>query len=216
MAKRIVILISGRGSNMQSLLAASREGLLGGDVALVVSNRPAAGGLDSAREAGIDTALIDHKLYPERAQFDRELAAVVGSVQPDLVVLAGFMRILTPHFVDAFRDRLVNIHPSLLPLYPGLHTHQRAIDQGDSHGGATVHYVTGELDGGPAIIQARVPIEPNDTADSLAARVLITEHQIYPVAVAWHLNDRLTLDGETVSLDGQALPATGFAWAGSL
>ena len=200
---------------MQSLLAASQQGQLGGDVALVVSNRPAAGGLDSARDASIDTALIDHQLYPERAQFDRELGAVVGSVQPDLVVLAGFMRILTPHFVDAFKGRLVNIHPSLLPLYPGLHTHQRAIDHGDAYGGATVHYVTGELDGGPAIIQARVPIEPNDTADTLAARVLMTEHQIYPMAVSWHLNGRLTLEGETVSLDGTALPKTGYAWAES-
>jgi len=173
--KRIAVLLSGRGSNFQSILAARHSGTLGGQVDIVISNRPGAGGLDIAREAAIQTALIDHQSYESREAFDADLASVLESQSLDLVVLAGFMRILTPGFVSRFAGRLMNIHPSLLPLYPGLHTHQRALDAGDSHAGATVHYVTGELDGGPPILQAKVAVQPDDDEESLAARVLQVE-----------------------------------------
>tara|TARA_B100000683_G_scaffold236090_1_gene240399 strand:+ start:686 stop:1333 length:648 start_codon:yes stop_codon:yes gene_type:complete len=211
-SKRIAVLLSGRGSNFQSILSASQSGTLGGDIALVVSNRPGAGGLDIARDAGIETALIDHQAYSTREAFDADLAGALESQSLDLIVLAGFMRILTPEFVSRFAGRLMNIHPSLLPLYPGLHTHQRALDAGDVHAGATVHYVTGELDGGPPVLQARVTVEPDDDVDSLAARVLQLEHQIYPQAIAWHLSDRLQFTAGRLTLDGIALPSTGQQW----
>lgn len=212
MTQRIAVLLSGRGSNFQSLLNASAAGLLGGNIDLVISNRPGAGGLNIAHDAGIETALIDHQNYPTREAFDRDLAGVLDNRSPDLVVLAGFMRILTADFVERFAGRLLNIHPSLLPLYAGLNTHQRALDNGDTHAGATVHYVTGELDGGPPVLQARVPIEPGDDARTLAARVLAVEHQIYPVAVNWHMTGRLTLIDGTLRKDDVALPATGHLW----
>ena len=212
MSKRIAVLLSGRGSNFQSILSASQSGTLGGDIALVVSNRPGAGGLDIARDAGIETALIDHQAYSTREAFDADLAGALESQSPDLIVLAGFMRILTPEFVSRFAGRLMNIHPSLLPLYPGLHTHQRALDAGDVHAGATVHYVTGELDGGPPVLQAQVTVKPDDDADSLAARVLQLEHQIYPQAIAWHLSERLQFTAGKLTLDGIALPPTGQQW----
>lgn len=212
MSKRIAVLLSGRGSNFQSILSASQSGTLGGDIALVISNRPGAGGLDIARDAGIETALIDHQAYPTREAFDADLAGALESQSPDLIVLAGFMRILTPEFVSRFAGRLMNIHPSLLPLYPGLQTHQRALDAGDVHAGATVHYVTGELDGGPPVLQAKVTVEPDDDADSLAARVLQLEHQIYPQAIAWHLSGRLQFTAGRLTLDGIALPPTGQQW----
>ena len=179
---------------------------------MVISNRPGAGGLDIARDAGIETALIDHQAYSTREAFDADLAGALESQSPDLIVLAGFMRILTPEFVSRFAGRLMNIHPSLLPLYPGLHTHQRALDAGDVHAGATVHYVTGELDGGPPVLQAKVTVKPDDDADSLAARVLQLEHQIYPQAIAWHLSDRLQFTAGRLTLDGIALPPTGQQW----
>ena len=212
MTKRVAVLLSGRGSNFQSLLTASLEGSLGGEISLVVSNRPGAGGLTIAQHAGIETALIDHQRYTTREAFDQDLAGVVDSAQPDLIVLAGFMRILTPEFVTRFAGRLMNIHPSLLPLYPGLHTHQRALDSGDSHAGATVHYVTGELDGGPPVLQARVPVNSGDDADTLAGRVLEIEHRIYPVAVNWHLTDRLTWQDGNLLKDGLRVPPSGEAW----
>jgi phosphoribosylglycinamide formyltransferase-1 len=210
--KRVAVLLSGRGSNFQSLLNASREGSLGGEISLVVSNRPGAGGLTIAQDAGIETALIDHQRYPTREAFDQDLAGVIDSAQPDLVVLAGFMRILTPEFVARFVGRLMNIHPSLLPLYPGLHTHQRALDNGDKYAGATVHYVTGELDGGPPILQAKVPVNSGDDADALAARVLAVEHQIYPVAVNWHLGGRLRWNDSDLLKDGAPVRPTGELW----
>ena len=212
MSKRIAVLLSGRGSNFQSILSASQSGTLGGDIALVISNRPGAGGLDIARDAGIETALIDHQAYSTREAFDADLAGALESQSLDLIVLAGFMRILTPEFTSRFAGRLMNIHPSLLPLYPGLHTHQRALDAGDLHAGATVHYVTGELDGGPPVLQAKVTVEPDDDADSLAARVLQLEHQIYPQAIAWHLSERLQFTAGRLTLDGIALPPTGRQW----
>jgi len=213
--KRIAVLLSGRGSNFQSLLRASHADLLGGNISLVVANRPGAGGLDIAQNAGIETALIDHQAYASRAAFDRDLAATIETVSPDLVVLAGFMRILTPDFVARFENRLMNIHPSLLPLYPGLNTHQRALDNGDSHAGATVHYVNGELDGGPPVLQARVAVGEDDSAETLAAKVLAVEHQIYPEAVNWHLTGRLSFEDGVLHKDAQPVPLTGCLWDGN-
>jgi len=199
---------------MEAFLAACRGGLLDADIALVASNKPDALGLQTANAAGIPTVVVNHQEFENREQFDQALGDQVAGVQPDLVVLAGFMRVLTPLFVDRFADRLMNIHPSLLPKYPGLNTHQRAIDAGDTETGATVHYVNGELDGGPAIVQARVPILEHDSADDLATRILPFEHQIFPLAAQWHVSGRLKLlDGKAL-LDGEVLPATGFDWAG--
>jgi phosphoribosylglycinamide formyltransferase-1 len=186
--KNIVILISGGGSNMGAIVrCAQRDNwrkTYDAHVAAVVSNRPDAGGLAVAREHMIATAVVDHKRFGTREEFDAELAATVDRHQPSLVVLAGFMRILTPAFVQRYQGRLLNIHPSLLPAFPGLHTHQRAIDAGCKVAGATVHQVTTELDFGPILEQAVVPVLADDTADTLAARVLTQEHLIYPRAVA--------------------------------
>lgn len=186
--KNIVILISGGGSNMAAIArSAEREGwreCFGAQVAAVVSNKADAKGLVLARDQGIATAVLDHKAFASREAFDAELARVIDVHQPALVVLAGFMRILTPGFVAHYAGRLLNIHPSLLPAFPGLHTHQRAIDAGCKVAGVTVHQVTAELDHGPILAQAVVPVLPDDTADRLAARVLAQEHQIYPRAIA--------------------------------
>jgi len=213
--KSIAVLLSGRGSNFQSLLNASRADLLGGSISLVVANRPGAGGLEIAQNAGIETALLDHTGYATREDFDRDLAAAVETVSPDLVVLAGFMRILTSEFVSRFENRLMNIHPSLLPRYPGLNTHQRALDNGDTHAGATVHYVNGELDGGPPVLQAKVAVQPDDDEESLAARVLQVEHQIYPTAINWHLSGRLQFEQGRLHLDDKLVPPTGRQWESS-
>ena len=212
MTRRIVVLLSGRGSNFQSLLNASLTGELSGSIDLVISNRPQAGGLAIANNANIDTALIDHQAYATRDAFDADLAGVIDSVTPDLIVLAGFMRILTQSFVSQFAGRLLNKHPTRRPLYPGINTHQRALCNGDTHAGATVHYVTGELDGGPSVIQAKVPIESGDTKDRLADRILQVEHQIYPQAVNWHLSGRLALRNGVLYKDSVPLPATGELW----
>ena len=186
--KNIVILISGGGSNMAAIAkAAQRDGwrkAFDAQVAAVISNRPQAKGLALAREALIATEVVDHTRFDSREAFDAELARVIDRHQPALVVLAGFMRILTPAFVQRYRGRLLNIHPSLLPAFPGLNTHQRALDAGCRVAGATVHQVTGELDHGPILEQAVVPVLPGDTADSLAARILTQEHLIYPRAIA--------------------------------
>ena len=186
--KHIVILISGTGSNMAAIVRAAEQQRwaerLGARVAAVVSNRPGAQGLETARAAGIATAVVDHKAHASRDTFDAALMQAIDAHQPALVVLAGFMRILTPGFVAHYEGRLINIHPSLLPAFPGLHTHQRAIDMGCRVAGATVHQVTAELDHGAILAQAVVPVLPDDTADTLAARVLTQEHLIYPRAVA--------------------------------
>jgi phosphoribosylglycinamide formyltransferase-1 len=186
--KNIVILISGGGSNMAAIVRAAQRGgwrkSLGAQVAAVISNRPDAGGLAFAREQGIATEVVDHKQFDSREAFDEQLAAAIDKHQPALVVLAGFMRILTPGFVERYAGRLINIHPSLLPAFPGLHTHQRAIEAGCRFAGATVHQVTHELDYGPILDQAVVPVLPGDTAGALAARVLTQEHIIYPRAIA--------------------------------
>ena len=190
--KNIVILISGGGSNMAAIVKTAQRDqwprTLGAQVAAVISNKATAGGLEFAREHGIATAVVEHKAYGSRDDFDAALAAVIDRFDapgaPVLVVLAGFMRILTPGFVARYAGRLVNIHPSLLPAFPGLHTHQRAIDAGCQFAGVTVHQVTAELDHGPILAQAVVPVLPGDTADALAQRVLSQEHQIYPRAIA--------------------------------
>ena len=186
--KNIVILISGGGSNMAAIVrAAQREHwakLYGAEVKAVVSNRPDAKGLQFAREQGIAAEVLDHKQFASREAFDAALAALIDRFDPALVVLAGFMRILTPGFVARYQGRMLNIHPSLLPAFPGLHTHQRALDAGCRFAGATVHQVTADLDHGPILAQAVVPIVPGDTADAIAARVLTQEHLLYPRAIA--------------------------------
>ena len=205
--KRIVILISGRGSNMQAIL----EAKLPVQVAAVIANKEDAGGLQTAASLGIATAVLSHKGYPSREAFDAELARLIDSYQPDLVVLAGFMRILSADLVRHFAGRMINIHPSLLPKYQGLHTHQRAIEAGDDEHGASVHFVTEELDGGPVILQARVPIFEGDTADEVAARVQAQEHSIYPLVVRWFCEGRLQMVDGAVQLDGTLLGPAGYA-----
>jgi phosphoribosylglycinamide formyltransferase-1 len=197
--KRIVILISGRGSNMQAMLKVAAAEHWPAHIAAVISNQPNAAGLDVARAAGIDTSAINHRDYPDREQFDAALAELIDQHSPDVIVLAGFMRILTPGFVNRYFGRLINIHPSLLPSFPGLHTHQQAIDAGVKVHGATVHFVTAELDHGPIIAQAAVPVLDDDTEDTLAARVLEQEHRIYPQAVLDLISGALKLvDGRVV------------------
>jgi phosphoribosylglycinamide formyltransferase-1 len=196
--KRIVILISGRGSNMVALVEACERESWDAQVVAVVSNRPQAPGLDWAAARGIPTAVVDHRSHAGREPFDAALAQAIDAHAPDLVVLAGFMRILTPAFVTHYGGRLVNIHPSLLPAFPGLHTHERALQAGCKFAGATVHFVTAELDHGPIIAQAAVPVMPGDTSELLAARVLAREHQIYPLAVRWWLEGSLEVEGGVV------------------
>ncbi|GAB4288487.1 MAG: phosphoribosylglycinamide formyltransferase [Methylophaga sp.] len=180
---RLVILISGRGSNMRSIIEATEQGELEVDIAAVISNRPDAAGLEFAQQANIATDVIDHKQFDSRESFDAALAEAIDQYQPDFVILAGFMRILTAGFVEHYAGRLINIHPSLLPKFKGLHTHERAIEAGETEHGASVHFVTAELDDGPIILQARVQVLPDDDADSLAARVLEQEHLLYPAAI---------------------------------
>ena len=184
MKKRVAILISGGGSNMLALLRDMARGDHPAEPVLVASNDPAATGLAKAAAEGVPTAAVDHRPFgKDRAAFEAALLAPIFDAQPDILCLAGFMRVLTPGFVDRFAGRMLNIHPSLLPLYPGLHTHQRALDAGDAEAGCTVHEVTPILDDGPILGQARVPVLPGDTADSLAARVLQQEHRLYPAVL---------------------------------
>ena len=210
---KIVILISGSGSNLQSFIDACNAGVIDGKIMAVISNRPGVKGLDRASAADIPNIVIDHRAFQSREEFDQHLAEVITSFTPDLVVLAGFMRILTDGFVNQFIGKLINIHPSLLPSYPGLNTHQRAIEAGDSTAGATVHFVTSELDGGPAILQAAVPILPKDTAVDLAARVLIVEHEIYPVVAQWYCQGRVVMDQGKVFHDGIAVGESGLLFS---
>lgn len=199
--KRVVILLSGRGSNMEAITRADIPGI---HIAAVVSNRPDAVGLALARELGIETRSLDHKGFETREAFDLELARLVEQFKPDLVVLAGYMRILTEGFVRQFEGRMLNIHPSLLPAFTGLHTHRRAIEAGVKVAGATVHFVTAELDVGPIVIQAVVPVLPDDDEATLAARVVAQEHRIYPQAVRWFVEGRLQLkDGRVHLLDAR-------------
>lgn len=210
---KIVILISGSGSNLQSFIDACSTGIVDGKIMAVISNRPGVKGLDRASAADIPNIVIDHRAFQSREEFDQHLAEVITSFTPDLVVLAGFMRILTDGFVNQFIGKLINIHPSLLPAYPGLNTHQRAIEAGDSTAGATVHFVTSELDGGPAILQAAVSILPKDTAADLAARVLIVEHEIYPVVAQWYCQGRVVMNQGKVFHDGTAVGESGLLFS---
>jgi phosphoribosylglycinamide formyltransferase 1 len=202
MTQRIAILISGRGSNMEAIVRACTAERWPAQVVAVVANRPDAGGLAFAVERGIATAVVDHKAHPHREAFDAALADVLDRFAPDVVVLAGFMRILGEAFVRRFEGRLLNIHPSLLPAFPGLHTHRRALEAGCKAAGATVHFVTPELDHGPIVMQSVVPVRPGDDEHTLAARVLATEHVIYPQSVRWFVEGRLVLEGGVVRQRG--------------
>jgi phosphoribosylglycinamide formyltransferase 1 len=198
---RIVILISGRGSNLRSIAEACKREAWNAEIAGILSNRPSADGLEYCAVQGIPTTVCDHKAYASRAEFDAALAQAVDAWQPSLVLLAGFMRVLSPAFVQHYEGRLLNIHPSLLPSFPGLHTHERALQAGVKLHGATVHYVTAELDIGPIVIQAAVPVLKGDTAEVLAARVLEQEHVIYPQAVKWFIEGKLSVDKSKVSVN---------------
>ena len=196
--KRIVILISGRGSNMEAIVSRCAVEAWPAEVVAVISNRADASGLSFAAAHGIATAVVDHKAFAQREDFDAELARVVDGFSPDLLVLAGFMRILGPAFVQRFEGRMLNIHPSLLPAFPGLHTHRRALEAGCKAAGATVHFVTAALDHGPIVLQAVVPVRPDDDEAALAARVLALEHVIYPRAVRWFVEGQLRVDAGIV------------------
>lgn len=199
--KRVVILISGRGSNMEALVGAREAGELPVDIVAVISNKADAGGLATAQAHGIATAVVAHKEFATREDFDAALQAKIDGYQPDLVVLAGFLRVLTTAFVEHYAGRMINIHPSLLPAFPGLHTHERAIEAGCKLHGATVHFVTPELDHGPIIVQAAVPVLPGDTPDDLAARVLKQEHVIYARAVRWFAANQLRVKKGVVTVE---------------
>jgi phosphoribosylglycinamide formyltransferase-1 len=209
--KSIVILISGRGSNMRAIVEAG----LPVRIAAVVSNRADAGGLDFARSRGIRTEVVEHRAYASRADFDAALAAIIDAQapDPDLVVLAGFMRILAPQFVARYAGRLINIHPSLLPSFPGLATHRRALKEGVKIHGCTVHFVTSDLDHGPIIVQAAVPVLAGDDEEALASRVLRQEHLILPQAVHWFVQDRLVIENGVVRVEGNPEPQFLFAAA---
>ena len=199
---RVVALISGRGSNLQSIIDVATDAYPARVVG-VISNRPGAQGLQRARDVGIPAYTLDHTGFADRSAFDTALIKLVDELEPGLVVLAGFMRVLGAQFVEHYAGRLMNIHPSLLPSYPGLHTHARVLAAGDTKHGATVHFVTPDLDGGPTIIQAEVGVHAGEDADGLAARVLREEHRIYPQAIRWFAEQRLALRDGRVLLDGQ-------------
>lgn len=201
--KNIVILISGRGSNMEAVVRAAQAEQWPARIAAVISNRADAQGLVFAAEHGIATAVVANKDYASREQFDAALQAVIDGFAPDLVVLAGFMRILTPPFVEHYAGRMLNIHPSLLPLFPGMATHRQALAAGVTEHGATVHFVTAELDHGPAVASATVPVLPGDTEESLSARVLVQEHLLYPRAIRLFIDDKLSVEHGQVRVDPQ-------------
>ena len=196
--KSLVILISGRGSNMEALI----EAKLPGRIAAVVSNRPNASGLEIARRHGLETIVLDQLSYSGREAFDDALAQTIDAYKPDLIALAGFMRILGNDFVNRYQGKLINVHPSLLPAFPGLHTHRRALQEGVKIHGCTVHFVTAQMDCGPIIVQAAVQVLPDDTEQTLAARVLRQEHLIYPKAVRWLMEGRLKILGSAVDISG--------------
>ena len=201
----VVVLISGSGSNLQAIIDAVANQSVNANIKAVISNRPGVLGLERAQTAGIPTQVIDHKDYPDRRSFELELEKVIDSYEPQLIVLAGFMRILTPEFVNHYLGRMINIHPSLLPNFQGLHTHQRAIDAGVKEHGASIHFVTPELDGGPVVLQAKVTVLADDTPQALAARVLTVEHQIYPQAIEFIAQQRLHLKNNQAYLDDQII-----------
>ena len=205
----VVVLLSGTGSNLQALIDSNDVKDSPARIRAVISNRADAYGLQRAKDAGIDTCVLDHKAFEGREAFDAALIEIIDTFNPQLVVLAGFMRILSADFVRHYQGRLLNIHPSLLPKYKGLHTHQRALEAGDREHGCSVHFVTEELDGGPLVVQAVIPVESDDSPHSLAQRVHAQEHRIYPLAVRWFAEGRLSLDEQGALLDGQLLAASG-------
>jgi len=204
-AKRIVILISSNGSNLQAIIDAVNNKQIAGQIVSVISNTPTAYGLQRAELAGINTLSLDHTKFSDREQFDQELIYLIDQLNSDLIVLAGYLRILSPRFVKHYTGRLLNIHPSLLPKYPGLNTHSRVLQDGGIEHGASIHFVTDDLDGGPLIMQVRIKIKSNENEQSLANKVLQQEHKIYPLVVKWFCQQRLQLVGEFAKLDNQTL-----------
>lgn len=209
--KKIVVLVSGNGSNLQSIIDSCQQNRINGSISAVFSNNADAYGLKRAEQANIPAHFIDPKGYADRTSYDIALLKAIDQYQPDLVVLAGYMRILSPDFVLHYHGRLLNIHPSLLPKYPGLHTHQKAIANGDKEHGTSIHFVTEELDGGPIILQAKVPIFDGDKEEDVIGRVQTQEHNIYPLVIGWFLNGRLAMAGNTAVMDGKILPPQGYA-----
>ncbi|MFM2658166.1 MULTISPECIES: phosphoribosylglycinamide formyltransferase [Vibrio] len=209
--KNIVVLISGNGSNLQAILEACEANMPNAQVAAVFSNKADAYGLERAKQFDVNGHFVDPKAFESREDFDAELMKQIDEYQPDVIVLAGYMRILSSAFVSHYLGKMINIHPSLLPKYPGLHTHQRAIDAGDKEHGTSVHFVTEELDGGPVVLQAKVPVFEDDDADALAARVQTQEHNIYPMVTKWLVEGRLSMTEGKAYLDGFELGAHGYA-----
>lgn len=207
----IVVLISGNGSNLQAIIDACREKKINGTLRAVFSNKADAFGLERARKAAIPAHTLTADQFASREAFDRELILEIDAYTPDVVVLAGFMRILSPAFVAHYNGRLLNIHPSLLPKYPGLHTHRQALENGDEEHGTSVHFVTDELDGGPVILQSKVPVFEGDDEDEITARVQVQEHAIYPLVVSWFVDGRLKMQDNAAWLDGVRLPPQGYA-----
>lgn len=209
--KNIVVLISGNGSNLQAIIDACAQQRINGTLRAVFSNKAEAFGLERAREAGIAAHALTANQFASREAFDRQLMQEIDAYAPDVVVLAGYMRILSPAFVAHYSGRLLNIHPSLLPKYPGLHTHRQVLDNGDEEHGTSVHFVTDELDGGPVILQAKVPVFAGDDEEIITARVQHQEHAIYPLVVGWFADGRLAMKDNAAWLDGVRLPAQGYA-----
>ncbi|CND05769.1 phosphoribosylglycinamide formyltransferase [Yersinia frederiksenii] len=209
--KKIVVLVSGQGSNLQALIDAQQQGRISATICAVFSNNPQAYGLERATQAAIPAHALDAQAFSDRASFDLALAQAIDQYQPDLLVLAGYMRILSPEFVQHYAGRMLNIHPSLLPKYPGLHTHRQALENGDQEHGTSVHFVTEELDGGPVILQAKVPVFSEDTEEDVVERVQAQEHSIYPLVVSWFTDGRLVMQDNAAWLDGKRLPTQGYA-----
>jgi len=209
--KTIVVLVSGDGSNLQAIMDACQQGKLNARIAAVLSNRPDAYALQRATLANLPAQAFNPRHFPDRRSFDDALMQHIDIYAPDAVILAGYMRILSPHFVAHYAGRMLNIHPSLLPRYPGLHTHQQVLANGDSEHGTSVHFVTEQLDGGPVVLQAKVPVFSNDNEDDLIGRIKTQEHDIYPLAIDWLLAGRLTLRDGVAWLDGKPLPPPGYA-----
>ncbi|UFM68409.1 phosphoribosylglycinamide formyltransferase [Leclercia adecarboxylata] len=209
--KNIVVLISGNGSNLQAIIDACKQKKINGTLRAVFSNKADAFGLERAREAGIAAHALSASQFASREAFDRELVQEIDAYAPDVVVLAGYMRILSPAFVAHYAGRLLNIHPSLLPKYPGLNTHRQVLENGDAEHGTSVHFVTDELDGGPVILQAKVPVFKGDSEEDVTARVQAQEHAIYPLVVSWFVDGRLAMRDGTAWLDGSPLPPQGHA-----
>lgn len=211
MKKKIVVLVSGNGSNLQAIIDACQRNQINGQVVAVISNQADAYSLIRAKQANIPSHVINHQSFANRAEFDHKVQQQIDQYQPDLIVLAGYMRILTADFVQHYIGKMLNIHPSLLPKYPGLHTHRKAIEAGEKEHGTTVHFVTEELDGGPIILQAKVPIFNNDTEQDVIDRVLTQEHNIYPLVIQWFCDDRLSMQDGHAYLDGKFITDLGFA-----